>query len=207
MTNNYAYNPGKYSTHTIIAGLVGRSQTVLDVGCNDGYIGQAADRSNTFYGLDYAPESIKKVKKFYQDAQIYDLNQLRALPWKMDFSVIILADVLEHLNNPEMVLGYFVKKYLKPGGRVIVSLPNIANWQVRWRLLFGRFNYTEQSGIMDRTHLHFYTFDSARLLAAGAGLEVEAAVAGASVLGPIAKLLPFLRGLVATNIIIVGKLR
>jgi 2-polyprenyl-3-methyl-5-hydroxy-6-metoxy-1,4-benzoquinol methylase len=153
MKNKYKLNLSKYSTHNLISEAIGRNNKVLDVGCNDGYIGyigQIADKSNIFYGLDYLPLSIKKAKKIYQDASVYDLNNLKPLPWKTKFSFIVFADVLEHVLDPTEVLLFFVNKYLDKDGKVIISLPNIANWQVRLKLLFGQFNYTE-TGILDKT--------------------------------------------------------
>jgi SAM-dependent methyltransferase len=76
-----------------------------------------------------------------------------------NFDTIIFADVLEHLAWPAGVL----KKYadlLKPDGTVIVSLPNVGLWSVRLGLLFGRFRY-QDSGVLDRTHLRFFTRRSA----------------------------------------------
>jgi hypothetical protein len=64
-----------------------------------------------------------------------------------------------------------VGKALKPNGRLIVSLPNVANISVRLALLFGQFNYMER-GILDRTHLHFYTRKTARALLESAGWEI-----------------------------------
>jgi 2-polyprenyl-3-methyl-5-hydroxy-6-metoxy-1,4-benzoquinol methylase len=204
MQNNYKLNLSKYATHSIIRQAIGKNNAVLDVGCNDGYIGAIADTSNKFFGLDYSRGSVEKAKQHYSDAITYNLNELTALPWDTKFDVIVFADVLEHLLLPEQVLKYFVDRYLKKGGRVIISLPNIANWQIRLNLLFGRFNYTD-SGIMDRTHLHLYTYPTAIMLAKTAGLRVEIVEAGASVFKPIIILLPFLRSLLATNIILLTK--
>jgi 2-polyprenyl-3-methyl-5-hydroxy-6-metoxy-1,4-benzoquinol methylase len=192
----------RYSTHNIIIDNVGLNKTVLDVGCNDGYIGQHCDKSNIFYGLDYSENSINKTKNIYKDAVVFDLNLLQKLPWgNTRFDVIIFADVLEHILYPEKVLSFFVENYLKDGGCVILSVPNIANWQVRLKLLLGRFNYTD-SGIMDRTHLHLYTFKTATDLILGSNLTIKNKIGGASVFGPVLAVFPFLKSLLATNIII-----
>lgn len=118
----------------------------------------------------------------------------------------MFADVLEHLLFPEQVLKYFVYNYLKENGQVIISLPNVANWQVRLNLLFGKFNYTDR-GIMDKTHLHFYTFKTARELIFKNNLEIINVFGGATFFGPIIKMFPVLNSLLATNIITIVKKR
>jgi SAM-dependent methyltransferase len=83
---------------------------------------------------------------------------------------ILFGDVLEHLVDPESVLRNVVR-LLAPEGRILVSLPNIAYWQIRLRLLAGQFAYAE-SGILDRTHVRFFTYNTARELAGAAGLRI-----------------------------------
>ncbi len=79
-------------------------------------------------------------------------------------------DVLEHLPDPERALAA-ARRLLRPGGRLFVSVPNVANLTVRLSLLFGRFEYGDR-GIMDRTHLRFFTRKSALRMVRGAGFEV-----------------------------------
>jgi SAM-dependent methyltransferase len=88
------------------------------------------------------------------------------------FAAIVCGDVLEHLRAPERVLAGLAG-LLAPGGRIVVSLPNIAHWTARRALLRGRFP-REDHGLFDRTHLRFFTRATARELAAAAGLEVAA---------------------------------
>jgi len=199
--NPYMLRLSKHSTHKLIIDLVGRDRTVLDVGCNSGYIGASAHRSNTFYGIDYLPGTAAKAKKIYKDAAVYDINTLEPLPWKKRFDAIILADVLEHLNDPERALAYLTKKYLAPGGEVIISLPNVANWSIRLKLLLGKFNYTE-TGILDQTHLHLYTFQSAKQLVKTSGLHTKRELGGTSFFGPLIRILPMFRGALAHEIVL-----
>ncbi|WP_414901614.1 class I SAM-dependent methyltransferase [Sphingomonas flavalba] len=87
------------------------------------------------------------------------------------FDLILALDVLEHLTDPQAVLTNLVA-LLEPGGAVIVSVPNVAHYKVvRDLLLRRRFDYTD-AGIMDRTHLRFFTEHSALALMRGAGLNV-----------------------------------
>jgi SAM-dependent methyltransferase len=86
------------------------------------------------------------------------------------FDVVLLADVLEHLPNPQTML-LLSRQALKPGGAVIVSVPNVAHWSVRADLVRGRFRY-QHSGIMDVTHLRWFTLDSLKALITSSGFKV-----------------------------------
>jgi hypothetical protein len=85
------------------------------------------------------------------------------------FDVVLLGDVLEHLRDPWATL----RALTALGGRIVLSVPNVAHWTGRRALLRGRFPYAEH-GLFDRTHLRFFTLASARALAEGAGLRIVA---------------------------------
>ena len=198
--NPYRLKLSRYSTHNIIRKNIGIRKVVLDVGCNEGYLKDVSDISNVFYGVDCLRENIQEAEKKYKGAILYNLNTLNVLPWNIKFDVIVFADVLEHVFFPENVISFFVERYLKEGGEVIISLPNVANWQVRSGLFFGNFDYKD-AGILDKTHLHLYTFKTARELIKKNGLKVMREYGGASFFGFLLRGLPFLKGMLATNII------
>lgn len=201
MKNPYKLTISKFSTHYIICQLFGSDHKILDVGCNTGYLGSISNNTNTFYGIDISKENIKVAKKRYIQAIQYNLNILKELPWNTKFDVIVFADVLEHVNDPDASLQFFVNHYLKKGGKVVISLPNVANWFIRLQLLFGNFHYTD-AGILDRTHKHFYTFISARDFVCRNRLQVLKEFSGSSIFGYVLLILPFLRGLLSTGIIL-----
>jgi SAM-dependent methyltransferase len=91
-------------------------------------------------------------------------------PWRETFDVIVAGDILEHLPRPEVLLGS-LKPLLKPGGVLLLSLPNVANVTVRLGLLLGRFTYAPR-GILDRTHLRFYTRATGRALLEDNGFRI-----------------------------------
>jgi SAM-dependent methyltransferase len=91
------------------------------------------------------------------------------------FDVIVFGDVLEHLKNPLPVLREMTGS-LKEEGIVLVSVPNVANIYVRLSLLFGRFDYQDR-GILDRTHLRFFTRKTFRGFLFDAGLEMKSLTA------------------------------
>lgn len=179
------------------------NKLILDVWCNTWYLWKTDQNNNSFYGIEYDSNVIDDAKKEYVDAIQYDLNHLNQLPWDIKFDTIIFADVLEHVVHPDKVL-LFMKNYLKQDGNIILSLPNIANWQVRFNLLFGKFNYTD-TGIMDNTHLHFYTFKTAKDLLKKNWYTIKHTFWWASFFGPLIRFLPFLKSLLATNIIYYAK--
>lgn len=201
-TETYIFNDAAYGTHSLIAQEIGEHQSVLDVGCNKGYLKRLAP-NNEFYGIDFSEDDLKQaLDASYAAVFQLDLNRYEEFVCDRKFDVIIFADILEHLMYPQAVLDFFLQKYLKEGGKVIVSLPNVANATVRLDLLFGKFDYTE-NGILDRTHLHLYTKKSARLLLEGAGLRMLKKKYSSNRFGRVIEALPLVAGLLAFNLIFV----
>ncbi len=105
------------------------------------------------------------------------------------YDAVICSHVLEHIVDPDRLLSD-VRSCLAPSGILIVALPNLLIWRSRIRLLLGKFEYSE-SGLMDRTHVRWYSFASAKRLLERHGFRVIEAVAdGGLPLGPIRRLLP-----------------
>ncbi len=205
VTKTYAKPPQlpRYGSLSSIIQGIKHGQAVLDVGCDEGYLAQYLTH-NQVWGIDGNAQAIIKAKKLCVDAKTVDLNNLTTkLLFAKKFDVIVFADVLEHLLYPEEVLKYF-KKYLKPGGKIIVSIPNIGLWRVRLNLLIGRFDYTDY-GVMDRTHLHLYTFKTGSELVIAGGYEITKVMGAANLLGAVVYHAPFLRSLLGIQIIIVAK--
>ena len=71
------------------------------------------------------------------------------------FDVVLCGDVIEHLRDPVAALAR-LRPLLRPGGRLVLSTPNVANWAIRLSLLAGRWRYTDR-GILDRSHTHLFT--------------------------------------------------
>ncbi|MDX1977556.1 MAG: class I SAM-dependent methyltransferase [Pseudanabaenaceae cyanobacterium bins.68] len=149
--------------NTSILDLVRSSdQKILDVGCGAGSTGKLIITSfpqSQVTGItcslkEYEQANSCLSKCFYLDLERDSFDQI-----DKDYDLLIFAHVLEHLVDPVACIRRLLP-HLKPGGRVVIALPNIANWRDRWKLALGRFEYTE-SGIMDKTHLHFYTFHTA----------------------------------------------
>ena len=199
----YSADPLPYSTHAIIARAIGRNKSVLDIGCNKGYLKAMSSQGNVFWGIDVDSKQLAHAKKAgYEKVFRLDLNDFQSFKENKKFSVIIFADVLEHLLQPKECCSYFVKNNLADGGRVIISLPNVANLKVRIGLLLGRFDYTE-TGILDRTHLHLYTLKSGSHLVKSSGLEIERVRYGSDRFGWLISVFPFLGSLLGHGLIFI----
>ncbi len=142
---------------------------VLDVGCGFATTSQHIEtRGNRVTGIESSAEAVAVARSRVSEVIHADL-QNHSLAGRR-FDVIIFADVLEHLAWPIGVLRSYLD-LLNDGGSVIVSLPNVGLWSVRLNLLLGRFRY-EETGVLDRTHLRFFTRRTAREMIESTGLEI-----------------------------------
>jgi 2-polyprenyl-3-methyl-5-hydroxy-6-metoxy-1,4-benzoquinol methylase len=145
--------------------------SVLDLGCGRARLGLEVERLGyTVAGIDNNPVACATARTRISEVVELDFMKLDAVAAALNgrqFDWIMAADVLEHSAEPQAALRFY-RRFLKPDGRLIVSLPNVAVWDNRFRLLFGRFDYRD-SGVMDRTHLRFFTFRTARELIIEAG--------------------------------------
>jgi 2-polyprenyl-3-methyl-5-hydroxy-6-metoxy-1,4-benzoquinol methylase len=145
--------------------------SVLDLGCGRARLGLEVERLGyTVTGIDNNPVACATARTRISEVVELDFMKLDAVAAALkgrQFDWIMAADVLEHSAEPQAALRFY-RRFLKPDGRLIVSLPNVAVWDNRFRLLFGRFDYRD-SGVMDRTHLRFFTFRTARELIIEAG--------------------------------------
>jgi 2-polyprenyl-3-methyl-5-hydroxy-6-metoxy-1,4-benzoquinol methylase len=148
---------------------------VLDVGCGSGVLGvRLRTHGNIVWGVDAADDiaapATRRLDRFML-ADITDAARIGELLGDERFEAIVFADVLEHLPDPVGILQSYLR-FLAPGGMVLVSVPNVAVWNVRVGLLFGRFQYTP-TGTLDRTHLRFFTQSNLHRVVTEAGLRVE----------------------------------
>lgn len=161
------------SSHWHVADLIGSAKRVLDVGCSTGYFAQAlAGRGNEVLGVEYDDASADSARSRGLEVLTGDLEtlDLESHFGTASFDVVVYADVLEHLRDPLPVLRR-THALLRPGGFVVVSLPNIAHGDVRLALLDGRFDYTE-TGILDNTHTRFFTRTTLTRFVRDAGFAV-----------------------------------
>ncbi len=163
--------------HSILMRLIPRGSRVLELGCASGYLSGYMEATLGCYvtGLEIDPGAAAIAAGRCSEVHTVDLDAPGALAVAQasgPYDVLLAAAVLEHLRQPERLLAE-ARALLKPGARVIVSLPNIAHWRYRLLLLLGRFDYTDY-GVMDRTHCRLYTLRTGRALLEGQGYPVEA---------------------------------
>ena len=166
-----------FSSHSLILARVGegRGRRLLDVGAAQGVLAQrfvergfkvtCIEGDSTLAAM--AQDKCHRMIVADLDKEIPELES--------QFDVIVYGDILEHLKNPAEVLSR-LNRHVTLSGKVIVSVPNFVHLFVRLNILFGRFEYMER-GILDRTHLRFFSLNTFRRFLSGAGLVVEEVVA------------------------------
>jgi len=149
---------------------------ILEIGCSTGYLTRhlAQHLCCQVVAVESDPAAAELARPEATALLVGDIESPEILGQvcERQYDVILLAAVLEHLRRPDIVLSRIAQE-LAPNGRVIISLPNVAHWSVRWGLMRGKFQY-EDTGLLDRTHLHLFTRKTARELIAECGLHVEA---------------------------------
>lgn len=144
---------------------------ILDVGAAQGMLGQQlreAGEQVTIDGVELNPDWAALARPFYRQIFACGIEEANLAPGT--YRVIVCADVLEHLPDPVATLGQ-LRRAATADATFIVSVPNVAHLAVRLMLLLGRFPRMER-GILDRTHLQFFTRDTAVAMLRDAGLEV-----------------------------------
>ncbi len=164
----------RWSSHSLIASMLNglpRGARVLDVGASSGTLARmCANRGYKLRGIEPNADWLTDALDLY--SEIYKcLLEQTPNTYLEGHDAVVCGDVLEHLFQPEKQLERLVSA--QPDHCIfIISVPNIANLWVRLNLLFGRFEYADK-GILDRTHLHFYTRKSFLSLLSVAGLKTQ----------------------------------
>lgn len=156
-----------------LATLIGPNARVLDVGCGTGSVTEVIrdHTSATVIAIEPDPERVQHARGRGLDVHLGLLSR-EFLQEHGPFDYIVFSDVLEHIANPaEMV--ELAKSGLTPGGSILASIPNVAHWFVRTDLLRGRFEY-QDCGIMDATHLRWFTRATVQEFFERLGLKITA---------------------------------
>lgn len=145
---------------------------VLEIGCDLGAtlleIESRFPNSETF-GLEINDKAVE-IASCLTDVRVGNIEEYN-IPFDEKFDFILFGDVLEHLRNPQEVVNYCETK-LKSGGCIIASIPNIMHISVMEQLVNGRFPY-QDTGLLDRTHIHFFTYYEIMAMFQEAGYEVD----------------------------------
>ena len=147
---------------------------ILEVGCASGMTGRVLREKGfeEIVGIEVNEEVAQPGRPYYDQLIIGDVEQM-SLPFEKEhFDCILYGDVLEHLVDPWSVLKEH-HRFLKRGGTIICSIPNIRHYRIIKRLMFkGKLEYAGD-GILDRTHLRFFTLDSIQAMLNEAGFEIR----------------------------------
>ena len=173
MSSNYQLKVGRFSSHSQIVDLAGEGlgKTALDFGCHDGELAALLKYAGwTIDGLDCNEEALLKASRVCRRVAAVDVESADPHDFGT-YDLLIFADILEHTASPLTILRRWVNA-MDSQGSVIISIPNIAHAYVRLSLLTGRFNYQDR-GILDRTHLRFFTLKTYKDLLEQAGLEIR----------------------------------
>src|SRR5579863_7472181 len=162
------------TSYAHILDMVGERKKVFDVGCGNGYLASLfVKRECDVVGLDINPIAAEEARKYCTSVIVADLDEslLPELLEGREFDAIVFADVLEHLHEPTRTLDES-RSLLSERGYVVASIPNVSHGAIRLALLSGRFDYQEL-GILDDSHLRFFTSKTVDELFLTAGFRVE----------------------------------
>jgi 2-polyprenyl-3-methyl-5-hydroxy-6-metoxy-1,4-benzoquinol methylase len=159
----------------LIAMVSGEGLRILDIGCGSGATGAAllrVGKAAWVSGCELVPEQAQTAAAVLNEVLVGDISQI-ALPWPPEsFDCVIAGDVLEHLVDPWHVLTR-LRPLLRQDGVLLVSLPNVTHWPVIYQLLLKNEWHYQTVGVMDRTHLRFFTRRSAEQMLVDCGYAVQ----------------------------------
>jgi 2-polyprenyl-3-methyl-5-hydroxy-6-metoxy-1,4-benzoquinol methylase len=162
------------SARADVAALIPREVVrVLDVGCGFGALGRMLVRRGcVVHGIERNPEAARHLEGVYARYLIADVEHSADALRGERYDCLVFADILEHLVDPWTALARYTE-LLAPGGCFVASIPNIRNVAILLDLAArGRWRYRD-SGLLDRTHLRFFTRAEIEELLRGAGLSIE----------------------------------
>ena len=176
MVDKHAIEPelgSRNNSHTYIIEFVGKGKAVLDVGTSSGHVAKImAEFGCQVTGIGVDPDAARQAEVFCEKVLVGDVESLDFSGELREgsFDVIVFGDVLEHLKDPLRAIMR-LKPLLGPEGYVVASIPNVAHGSVRLALLQGKFRY-QPLGLLDGTHLRFFTRESVEQLFEEAGFSI-----------------------------------
>lgn len=157
-----------------ILNMISGQAVVLDIGAGNGILGWMLSNLKpeiTVDGIEPSHAGAKIGAKYYRYFYNDTLQNVRnSLNWKQ-YDFVVLADIIEHIENPVAFLAEIIAS-IKPETKILMSIPNIAHGSIRLQLLNGRFEYVD-SGLLEKTHLRFFTINTIKQMIAEAGAYPE----------------------------------
>jgi GT2 family glycosyltransferase/glycosyltransferase involved in cell wall biosynthesis/SAM-dependent methyltransferase len=172
---NYQFDPDGNSTAARVVRNVGHEKYVLELGCAYGVMSKVlVEYSNCrIFGVEFDEKSAEHARPYCSDLKIQDIENANWDEVFEDkrFDVILAADVLEHLRDPQKCL-VSLRKFLSPGGYLVLSLPNVAHNGIISELLSEDFRY-RKTGLLDATHLRFWGAEGVKRLLSDSGFVIS----------------------------------
>lgn len=180
----YNFKEGDGSSHAVMLQMLGSLPTsrILDLGCSGGLFAERARKvGHHVTGVDYT--EIQGVRDRTDWFFVADLEE--GIPEAVGgrYDVVVAGDVIEHLSRPSATLRQ-IREVLRPGGQLLLSVPNFGHWYPRARVATGLFGY-DRRGILDNTHLRFFTRATLRRMVRAAGFDVVEEIATGLPLGAV----------------------
>lgn len=148
-----------------------RNKKILDVGCSSGYIGAALKKQGNYVvGLDITKKDIAKACKVLDQAYVFDIEKDNLAKLGKNYDLIIMAEVPEHLFDPEAAIARFLP-LLKPNGQLLLTTPNLVHIYNRLKMTLGIFEYKEET-VINKSHIHFFTHTTFLKALKNLGLEI-----------------------------------
>ncbi|TWI04698.1 methyltransferase family protein [Luteimonas cucumeris] len=158
--------------HHLVADEGKAGMQILEVGCSSGYIGATlAAKGHRVTGVELDPVAAKAASSVLYEVHAGDAESFFAQHPDRRYDAIVLGDVLEHMVDPVATLRLCVA-HLVDGGAAAISLPCVTHGSVRAMLLEGRWDYADY-GLLDRTHLRFFSHNDVAELLSAAGLRID----------------------------------
>jgi 2-polyprenyl-3-methyl-5-hydroxy-6-metoxy-1,4-benzoquinol methylase len=175
MTRVYRFDPNPVNTHGLLIAAIPQRSRVLEIGTASGYIGEYLihEKKCEVWGVEPVQElcvdakTVGYTKLFCTSVE--DFLQVEAVKGEK-FDVVLMGDVLEHMVHPDFVLSE-IKKFIKPNGIAVISLPNVGHYSARKKILAGNWDMSD-TGIFDRTHLKFFTLKTMKAMLESSGWQV-----------------------------------
>lgn len=167
--DNYYQN----AREEIVGFIPPRAHRILEVGCGEGHFGRRLkdETEREVWGVEVVVAAARVAEQHLDKVLRGDISTLMDDLPPNYFDAVVFNDVLEHLVDPDDILDR-VKRHLSEGGVVVSSIPNIRFFPTFYELLVHRRWEYEESGILDRTHLRFFTIESIRAMYERLGYEV-----------------------------------
>ncbi|MCL1869575.1 MAG: class I SAM-dependent methyltransferase [Promicromonosporaceae bacterium] len=164
------------SSQTLEVELVGPGKRVLDVGCAGGFLADALNSQGCkVSGVELDPEAAEEARPKLERLVVGNIEEsplADSFPGEK-FDAIVFGDILEHLRDPAAVLRSALE-ILADDGRIVISVPNVAHGSLRLALLQSRWRYRD-TGLLDRTHITFFTLESLVEMLTSVGLVIHEA--------------------------------